>query len=94
MASETLTINPDLAWRIIDEEVVILKIKTTTYYSLNPVGSHLWKMLGEKPRSRQELLDALLTEFDVDSETAGKDIDELLTDLTGEELLLPGAVTA
>lgn len=82
------SLNPDLAWRVIDGEVVILKIKTTTYYSLDPVGSFIWQGLNDKSRERDEILNDLLAEFEVDQETASKDLDELFTDLTREELVL------
>lgn len=85
------SLNPDLAWRVIDGEVVILKIKTTTYYSLDPVGSFIWRGLENKTRNREEILDEVLAEFDTDRETASSDLDELFTDLTREELLLEQA---
>jgi len=85
------SLNPDLAWRVIDGEVVILKIKTTTYYSLDPVGSFIWRSLENKSRAREEILDDLLAEFETDRTTASTDLDELVADLTREELLLEQA---
>lgn len=82
------SLNPELAWRVIDGEVVILRIKTTTYYSLDEVGSFIWRTMEDAPRSRAELLDRLTTEYEVDRATAAADLDELFADLVREELVL------
>jgi hypothetical protein len=83
--------NPELAWRVIDDEVVILKIKTTTYYSLDPVGSFIWRKIEEAPRTCAEVAEAMTGEFEIDRDTAGRDIEELFADLVREELLLEEA---
>ncbi|MEK8023111.1 MAG: PqqD family protein [Candidatus Hydrogenedentota bacterium] len=82
------SLNPELAWRVIDGEVVILRIKTTTYYSLDPVGSFIWRSMEQKPLPRSELIDLIVAEYDVSRETAAADLDELFADLVREELLL------
>ncbi len=33
------------AWRMVEGEVVILNAETTYYYSLNPTGTIIWKLL-------------------------------------------------
>ncbi|RMH58984.1 MAG: PqqD family protein [Candidatus Hydrogenedentota bacterium] len=81
-------VNPELAWRLIEDEAVILKIKTTTYYSLNPVGTVIFRAMGSEPRTREELLETVLGEFDVDVDTARNDLEELLQDLLKEELVI------
>lgn len=45
--------------------------------SLNETGAFLWKCL-EKPCTREELLEDFLAEYDVERETAEKDVDEFL----------------
>jgi len=87
MSVKRLRPNPDISWRVIDAEIVILVIKTLTYYSLNEVGTYAWSKLVEKPHTREELLAAILAEFDVDRATATADLDELLADLMKEDLV-------
>lgn len=55
-------------------------------YSLNEVGSFLWKQL-EIPRTKSELHADLLNEYDTDSATVALDLDRFL-----EELISLGAV--
>lgn len=81
-------INPDLAWRTIDGEVVILKVKSTTYYSLDAVGSFLWGCLDSGFGTRKVLVEKVVGEFEVDPATAERDLGELLEDLVREELVL------
>jgi hypothetical protein len=91
MVATTYAINPSLAWRVIDEEIVILKISTTTYYSLDPVGAFIWRRMEGAPKTRRELVSDVLAHFEAESATVEKDLDELLTDLVREELLLEQA---
>lgn len=79
-------IHPDLSFRIIDGEAVILQVATTTYYSLNPTGTVLWELLRDGA-TRDEMVGRLLETFDVDRPTAERDVDALLEDLARENLV-------
>ncbi len=54
--------------------------------SLNSVGAFLWNKL-EKDCTKEDLVSAILSEYDVDKDTAESDIDEFLEKLKGAELL-------
>ena len=54
--------------------------------TLNEVGSLIWKQL-EKDTTKEEVLNNLLAEYDVDKATAESDIDEFINKLKGAELL-------
>ncbi|MEI3162622.1 MAG: PqqD family protein [Lachnospirales bacterium] len=54
--------------------------------TLNEVGSFIWKQL-EKDTTKEEVLNNLLAEYDVDKVTAENDIDEFINKLKGAELL-------
>ena len=43
----------DLSWRRVDDEIVILDLRTRAYYSLNEVGARIWELLadGRSPES-------------------------------------------
>lgn len=80
-------IDREISSRIIDGEVVILKIAETSYYSMNPVGTLVWKLLNEGPRSRGDLVAGVRGTYEVDADTAVADIDELLRDLLDQKLI-------
>ena len=54
--------------------------------SMNGVCLFVWNQL-QQERTRQELLDALLTEYDVELEVAAADLDRFLGALEQAELL-------
>ena len=49
---------------------------------MNDVSSFVWEKLQE-PVTKEELLQAVLSEFEVDEETASRDLDELLEKFAG-----------
>lgn len=54
---------------------------------LNPVGQFLWTLL-EEGKTFGQLLDAVVGEFDVDTQTAARDIEEFLEQLDQNQYLL------
>src|SRR5438045_2839748 len=59
-------IHPDVVWREIDGEVVLLNVVTGLYYGLDEVGSSVWRLLAGKPATLDVVRDGLLTEFETD----------------------------
>ncbi len=53
---------------------------------MNEVSASIWRQL-EKPVSREDVLKAVLDEYDIDEATAAADLDELLDRLKGLDLL-------
>ncbi len=49
---------------------------------MNDVSAFVWEKMQE-PVTKEELLQAVLSEFEVDEETASRDLDELLEKFTG-----------
>jgi hypothetical protein len=74
----------------VEGEAVILNLADGVYYGLDGVGARVWEMLRE-PRSLAELRDAITAEYDVDAETAWRDLLELLGDLSARRLVEPAA---
>ena len=54
--------------------------------TLNETGAFLWRIL-EDGASREELLEALLAEYDVDKERVEKDLDALLAKMNAVGVL-------
>jgi hypothetical protein len=53
---------------------------------VNELGLHIIRLL-QQPMSRQSLVDAIVTEFDVTAAEAGKDLARFLDELATEQLL-------
>jgi Coenzyme PQQ synthesis protein D (PqqD) len=67
-------------------EAVILDIKSGVYYGLNQVGASIWNLI-QAPKTVNEIRDALLTEYEVDSQACETDILILLEDLAKNGLI-------
>ena len=68
------------------EEAVILSTKAGVYYGLDEVGARIWHLLKE-PMTVQNLLDAILQEFDATADQCEPDLLELLDDLRSKSLV-------
>jgi coenzyme PQQ synthesis protein D (PqqD) len=77
----------DVAARRLEDEVVLVNLLTNHIYSLNATGSRVWELL-DVPRTRDELVNALVEEFDVEQTTLERETDELLASLAAANLVL------
>ena len=76
----------DLECRSLEDSLVILDLRTEHYLSLNRAGSELWPLL-VAGTSREVLVQALCDRYDLDAARAGDDVDTLLGQLRGADLL-------
>lgn len=67
-------------------EVVILNLKNGIYYSLNDVGTYVWKLIQE-PRTVADIVDRLLEVYDVEADRCQEDLQALLQKLAAEGLI-------
>jgi len=71
----------------VEDETVILSLRTGEYYGLNPVAAHIWDLLQQQERSVAEVRDALLAIYDVDEATCTDQVITVLRDMQSMELL-------
>ena len=72
----------------VDGEVVMLDPSTSRYYGLEGVGGRIWDLLAE-PRSVDELVAALVLEFDVEADTCRQEVAAFTDDLVAAGLVRP-----
>jgi hypothetical protein len=70
----------------VGDEVVILSLKDEVYYGLGDVGARVWELV-QQPRRVSELRDAIVAEYDVSGERAGRDLLDLLAELAERGLV-------
>lgn len=92
MSGELRLRRDDLAWRAVEDELIAIDVRDSSYLSANDSGLLLWRTLAEGT-TREGLVAALTEQFDVDPATAGADVDAFLADLR-ERGLLDEAVSA
>ena len=76
----------DLTWQEIDEEIIVLDLKASSYLKLNGTGAHLWKQL-ESGADVAGLVSSLVGAYEVDEATARRDVDAFLRQLSRAQLL-------
>lgn len=82
----------DLTWREVGDELLILKLSTGTYLTLNVVGKELWSKLEEGATGAQ-LAESLVEHYGISSEQAAEDVAAFIEDLTSSGLLAGRAAT-
>ena len=79
---------PTVIQEIIDGEAIIADLGRGFYYSLDPIGSHIWSAL-VAGSSAVEIIDALVKRFNADRETIAAGTNALLERLVVETLIVP-----
>ncbi len=70
------------------DEIVLLQLETEMYYSLNPTGSRLWKLMTHAPEfDFDRIIQQLGTLYGVEEEKLQQDMQALLDDLVQEGLI-------
>jgi hypothetical protein len=72
-------------FRQLDQEAVLLDLKSGTYFGLNEVGARAWQLMLEHGQL-SDVLGVLLQEFDAESEVVERDLLELAGQLVARQL--------
>jgi len=79
--------SPDVASKTYDGQATLVNPKTAQVDVLNKVGSFIWNLCVQ-PKTREEIVVALLDEYDTTRDQAGKDVDEFLSALQKKGLVV------
>ncbi len=66
--------------------LIVLDIGESKMFDLNETGLWFWKQM-ESPKTKAQLLAAMLNDYDVDRQTAADEIDRFLNHLTERNLI-------
>jgi len=84
--SSRATVAPDVLFRVVGNEAVLLNLKTELYLGLDPVGTEMWVVL-TNTSSIQAAYDSLLQEFDVAPERLRQDLNDFIEKLLDQGLI-------
>lgn len=76
----------NIPWQVIDQTTLILNPKESTAHELNETGSWIWKQL-EQDLAIAIIIEKMCQVFEIDSETAEKDISYFV-----DEMVLKGVL--
>ena len=74
----------------VGDEVAVLGLDQGIYYGLNPTGARIWELV-RSPIKVSEIHRTIVEEYDVDEETARKDLLEVLARLQESALIEVGS---
>lgn len=81
------TIDPDkIAWRIVDEEAIILNLDSGLYYSLDKIGTCVWQLLS-KGKTIEDTTTVIAGEYEEKEQTIKDDLLDLISKLKKEGLI-------
>lgn len=76
----------NIADRIIENETVVLNLDNGMYYSLNEVGTHIWRFL-DQGKSIDEIIAHLAAMYTVTQKNLTHDVATLIDELVKERLI-------
>ena len=81
--------HPDVLFREIDNECVLLDLGSGTYFGLNEVGTRIWNLLRDG-LSEDDIVRTIGEEYESDTETIRADVRRILAELESRKLIVPG----
>ncbi len=87
----TFEIPPQVLYREVDGQMVLLNLETEQYFGLNEVGAHIVTRLTEQPF--EEAFAALTKDFEIDASILRRDVEQLVGELMGAGLLKRAAAS-
>jgi hypothetical protein len=88
--TDDLRPHPDVSWRRLDDEVVIVHLRTNQIYRLNRTAARFWELIAQgADRATAERV--LSEEFDIEDDELRRATRSLVTELSNEGLLAGSA---
>ena len=80
-------LNPNVAFRDLGREAVIVDLAAGTYFGLNEVGTRVWQLVDEG-HEESKIVDILMSEYEADGATIARDVARLLDDLRARHFIM------
>ena len=82
--------SPDVIFRDLEGEAVLLDLASGRYFGLNPVATRIWVQLNDGT-SVDGVIAAIIEEFDGDPDEIARDVAALVEELASRGLLVTGS---
>jgi len=77
--------NPNLIWRVVDGEAILLDTTTGYHFSLDPIGTEVWQSL-QAGDSVDDIVTRIARSYGTDEATVRADVTEFLNELQSAKL--------
>lgn len=85
-SSTHFKLNSDVSVRVLENEAVLLNVRTGAYFGLNKVGTVIWQLYGEG-KTVADVANNLCVRYGIPSERATADVQALTEKLLEKDLL-------
>jgi hypothetical protein len=75
-----------IAWRKVGDEIVVLDLNTSIYWSLNELAGFIWELLSQGMQEK-DIVSQVCDHYDVSEKVSEKDVRAYLDDLAKEGLV-------
>jgi len=82
---QSIVVPQDVIFRVLEDEAVLLNLKTGTYFGLDAVGTRVWQLIVERG-ALADVLQAMLQEYEVDPGVVERDLLDLVGRLCAKGL--------
>ncbi len=79
-------VNTNLMSCKLDDDAVVLQLKTGVYFGMQEVAARVWDLLCE-PRTLEEICSIVTSEYDVDPDACERDLLIFLNELASQSLV-------
>ena len=86
-SSVVLRPGPDVIFRDLEGEAVLLDLASGRYFGLNQVGTRIWMLLAAGS-TRAAIFEILAAEYDADPDQIARDAEALLAELAARGLVI------
>jgi hypothetical protein len=81
-----IRISENVVFREMSGEAVLVNLASGTYFGLDGVGTRIWQLLSQQ-KGKEEVVAALVQEYDVEESKVAGDVDALLQQLLDKGLV-------
>jgi len=85
--TQKVKLSPDALFQEVAGEVVIMDLKSESYFGLDEVGGRIWQLM-QQHGDLQIVFEVMLDEFDVEPDQLEVDMKSLLGELTNSGLIV------
>ncbi|MEO8084724.1 MAG: PqqD family protein [Ardenticatenales bacterium] len=80
----------EVAAKVIDGELIIIRLSDGTYYSMDNVGARVWELI-DRQHDLAAVIETIAAWYDVPIDRVGRDTTPVVEELLAERLIVPCA---
>ena len=80
--------SPNVIHEVIDGEAVLVNLENGSYYSIDKVGADIWSLI-ERSTPVSQIIEAIDQQYEGDREAIEEGVNQLITELQQEALIVP-----